>query len=64
MILKLDGVDSAYFVWINGVLVGGSKGSRLAAEYDVGFVVREGRNKIAVMVCQWSDGSYLEDQDM
>ncbi|KAI9001799.1 beta-galactosidase [Hyaloraphidium curvatum] len=64
MILRFDGVDSAYFVWVNGEFVGGSKGSRLAAEYDVGALVKEGRNKVAVMVCQWSDGSYLEDQDM
>lgn len=64
LILRFDGVDSAYVVWVNGILAGGSKGSRLAAEYDVGRFVKAGTNKIAVMVCQWSDGSYLEDQDM
>lgn len=63
-ILRFDGVDSAYFVWLNGHRVGGSKGSRLVAEYDVSQYMLQKQNKIAVLVSQWSDGSYLEDQDM
>ncbi|MEI8315257.1 MAG: glycoside hydrolase family 2 TIM barrel-domain containing protein [Verrucomicrobiota bacterium] len=62
--LRFEGVDSAFHVWINGREVGFSKGSRLPAEFDVTKLVRTGNNQIAVRVVQWSDGSYMEDQDM
>ena len=62
--LTFHGVDSAFHVWVNGTAVGFSKGSRVPAEFDVTDVVHPGANLVAVRVCQWSDGSYLEDQDM
>ncbi len=63
IILRFEGVDSFYHVWINGQLAGMSKGSRNAAEFDVTDMVHTGKNRIAVRVLQWSDGTYLEDQD-
>jgi len=62
--LRFDGVDSAFHVWINGKEIGFSKGSRLPSEFDITKHVRAGNNQIAVRVVQWSDGSYMEDQDM
>jgi beta-galactosidase/evolved beta-galactosidase subunit alpha len=62
--LRFEGVDSAFYVWINGYQVGYSQGSRLPAEFDITSYIRDGVNTIAVRVFQWSDGSYLEDQDM
>ncbi|MBN1409237.1 MAG: DUF4981 domain-containing protein [Spirochaetales bacterium] len=64
IILRFLGVDSAFFVWINGRFIGFSKGSRMPAEFDITEWVNPGRNLVAVQVMQWSDGSYLEDQDM
>jgi beta-galactosidase/evolved beta-galactosidase subunit alpha len=64
ILLTFQGVDSAFHVWVNGQPVGFSKGSRLTAEFDLTGVVHPGRNTLAVRVYQWSDGSYLEDQDM
>ncbi|KAK4193170.1 beta-galactosidase [Podospora australis] len=62
--LRFDGVDSAYHVWVNGTLVGYAQGSRNAAEFDISrFVNRDDINRIEVRVYQWSDGSYIEDQD-
>jgi beta-galactosidase/beta-glucuronidase len=61
--LRFEGVDSAFHVWINGAAVGYSQGSRLPSEFDVSDYLRPGSNSIAVRVYQWSDGSYLEDQD-
>ena len=63
-VLRFLGVDNAYFVWLNGAYVGFSKGSRLAAEFDVTALLRPGENLLAVKVCTWSDASYLENQDM
>ncbi|MDY2628844.1 MAG: glycoside hydrolase family 2 TIM barrel-domain containing protein [Lachnospiraceae bacterium] len=63
-ILKFHGVDSAYDVWVNGSYVGYSKVSRLPAEFDITGFVAEGENDITVRVYKWSDGTYLEDQDM
>ena len=63
-ILRFDGVDSAFHLWINGTLVGFSKGSRLQAEFDITPYIQLGDNLLAVKVYQWSDGSYIEDQDM
>lgn len=64
VILRFDGVDSAFYVWVNGQEVGFSKGSRLPSEFDVTPYVHAGENSISVRVYQWSDGSYCEDQDM
>ncbi|MFI5698176.1 glycoside hydrolase family 2 TIM barrel-domain containing protein [Kribbella sp. NPDC051586] len=63
-VLRFDGVDSCARVWLNGVELGVTRGSRLPAEFAVGEVLRPGRNVLAVRVHQWSSGSYLEDQDM
>jgi beta-galactosidase len=63
-VLRFEGVDSTFVVWVNGTEVGTSAGSRLAAEFDVTGLVREGVNTVAVRVHQWSAASYLEDQDM
>jgi beta-galactosidase len=63
-LLRFDGVDSCFRVWLNGTLLGHAMGSRLAHEFEVGHVLRPGRNTLAVRVHQWSAGSYLEDQDM
>ncbi len=62
--LRFEGVDSAFYVWVNGKQVGFSKGSRIPAEFDVTELVRTGKNLLAVQVYQWSDGTYCEDQDM
>jgi len=64
IVLRFEGVDSAFTVWANGREAGFSKGSRLPAEFDVTPLVRPGRNVLAVRVHQWSDASYLEGQDM
>jgi beta-galactosidase len=65
VVLRFDGVDSSYRVWVNGEEVGSARGSRLPAEFDVSGVLRPGEsNVLAVRVHQWSSGSYLEDQDM
>ncbi len=62
--LRFEGVDSAFEVHVNGREAGYSQGSRLPSEFDVTDLVEPGENLIAVRVMQWSDGSYLEDQDM
>ena len=59
-----ESVDSAFYLWVNGQEVGYSQDSRLPAEFDVTPYVRAGQNTIAVQVMRYSDGSYLEDQDM
>jgi beta-galactosidase len=64
IILHFGGVSSAFYVWVNGKKVGYSQGSRLAAEFDITDFVTAGKNRVAVQVFRWSDGSYLEDQDM
>ena len=62
--LKFDGVDSFFYLWVNGLCVGYSKDSRSPAEFDVTPYVRTGNNTVCVEVYRYSDGSYLEDQDM
>lgn len=62
--LHLGAVNSAYYVWVNGELAGYSEDSKLPAEFEVTELLREGRNDIALEVYRYSDGSYLEDQDM
>ncbi len=59
-----DGVNSAFHLWCNGHWIGYSQDSRLPAEFDLTPFVQIGQNTLAVMVVRWSDGSYLEDQDM
>lgn len=63
-ILRFDGVESAYHVWINGQQVGYSQGPRNTAEFDITPYVKDGENVLAVEVYKYSDGSYLENQDM
>ena len=62
--LHFDGVYSAFYVWVNGKKVGYSQGANNDAEFNVTQYVKPGVNKLAVEVYRWSDGSYLEDQDM
>ncbi len=57
-------MDSAFYVWVNGRKIGFTKGSRLPAEFDITDALQPGENVLAVEVLQWSDGTYLEDQDM
>ena len=64
LILHFGGVHSAMYLWINGQKVGYSQNSMSPAEFDVTKYMRAGKNKVAVEVYRWSDGSYLEDQDM
>ncbi|TGG95472.1 beta-galactosidase [Natronospirillum operosum] len=59
-----EGVNSAFHLWCNGHWVGYSQDSRLPAEFDLSDYVTKGDNRISVMVIRWSDGSWLEDQDM
>ena len=59
-----DGVNSAFFLWCNGHWIGYSQDSRLPVEFDLSAALQPGQNRLAVMVLRWSDGSYLEDQDM
>ncbi len=64
VLLVFQGVDSAFHLSLNGKAVGYSQGSRLPSEFDVTPHLRQGQNLLTVTVYQWSDGSYLEDQDM
>ena len=64
VLLHFAGVDSAFYVWVNGRRVGYSEDSRTPAEFDITPHVHRGPNLLAVEVYRWSDGSYLEDQDM
>lgn len=61
--LCFDGVESMYYVWVNGQFVGMGKDSRLPTEFHISPYLQAGRNTLAVKVIRWSDGSYLEDQD-
>ena len=63
-VLSFGGVDSAYYVYLNGAYVGFSKGSRLAAEFDVSDLLTDGENLLCVKVFTYCDGTYLENQDM
>lgn len=58
-----DGVESAFYLWVNGQKVGYSQGSRTPARFNITEHLQEGANRLAVQVFRWSDGSYLEDQD-
>ena len=61
--LNFEGVDSCFYVWINGSYVGYSQVSHMTSEFDITGLLRDGENSIAVLVMKWCDGSYLEDQD-
>ena len=61
--IHFEGVDSAFYLWVNGNAVGYSQGSRTPAEFEISNYLRPGTNQLAVEVYRWSDGSYLEDQD-
>ncbi|MFV0269619.1 MAG: glycoside hydrolase family 2 TIM barrel-domain containing protein [Draconibacterium sp.] len=63
IILHFGGVSSAFYLWVNGQKAGYSQGSRLPAEFNITSLLKKGKNKIAVQVFRWCDGSYLEDQD-
>ncbi|MCG8526112.1 MAG: DUF4981 domain-containing protein [Opitutales bacterium] len=63
IVLHFEGVNSAFYVWLNGEQIGYSQGSRTPAEFDITDALLPGRNMIAVEVYRWSDASYLEDQD-
>ncbi|WP_312875652.1 glycoside hydrolase family 2 TIM barrel-domain containing protein [Paenibacillus planticolens] len=58
-----EGVNSCFYVWVNGQFAGYSQGSRMSAEFDITSFVRPGKNRMAVLVLKWCDGSYIEDQD-
>ncbi len=64
VIIKFNGVDSAYDFYINGEHIGFSKVSRMSTEFDITDKLVVGENQITVVVYKWSDGTYLEDQDM
>ena len=62
--LRFDGVNSAYYVWVNGERAGYAEDSKLPSEFNITRFLRDGENVLAVEVYRWCDGSYLEDQDM
>jgi beta-galactosidase/beta-glucuronidase len=62
--IEFAGVNSAFYLFINGKQVGYSQGAHMPAEFDITKLIRPGKNLLAVQVFQWCDGSYLEDQDM
>lgn len=61
--LEFEGVDSCFYVWLNGEYIGYSQVSHALSEFDVTEFIKEGENLLAVLVLKWCDGSYLEDQD-
>ncbi|MDU4696160.1 MAG: glycoside hydrolase family 2 TIM barrel-domain containing protein [Paenibacillus sp.] len=62
--IVFEGVNACFYLWVNGRFVGYSQGSRIPAEFDLSPFVAAGRNRIAVLVLKWCDGTYLEDQDV
>ncbi len=63
MNIVFDGVNSFFYLWVNGQKIGMSKDSRTVAEFDITDAIKVGENQIAVQVFRWNDGSWLEDQD-
>ncbi len=63
-LLRVEGASSCHYVFVNGAYAGFSKGPHFPAEYDISTLLRDGENEIVILVFQWSDGTYLEDQDM
>lgn len=64
LFLNFEGVDSCFYLWINGKFVGYSQVSHMTSEFNINEFVHTGTNRIAMLVLKWCDGSYLEDQDM
>lgn len=64
VILRFDGVASAFYVWVNGKEAGYAEDSKLPSEFNITKFLKSGKNTLAVQVFKWCDGSYLEDQDM
>ncbi len=62
--IVFEGVNSCFYLWVNGEFVGYSQGSRVPAEFDISAYTHSGHNRMAVMVLKWCDGTYLEDQDL
>jgi len=62
--IVFEGVNACFYLWVNGRFVGYSQGSRIPAEFDLTPFVAAGRNRLAVLVLKWCDGTYLEDQDV
>ena len=62
-LIHFAGVNSCFYLWVNGEKVGYSEGSRTPAEFDISPYLKPGENQLAVQVYRWCDGSYLEDQD-
>ena len=62
--MVFEGVDSCFYLWINGHLAGYSQVSHMISEFDITDCLKTGTNRVAIMVLKWCDGSYLEDQDM
>ncbi|MFR8127578.1 MAG: sugar-binding domain-containing protein [Acutalibacter sp.] len=61
--LNFEGVDSCFYLWANGEFVGYSQVSHATSEFEIGGFLTPGDNTLAVLVLQWCDGTYLEDQD-
>ena len=61
--LNFEGVDSCFYLWVNGEFAGYSQVSHATSEFELTELLQEGDNTLAVLVLQWCDGSYLEDQD-
>ncbi|MFC5468515.1 glycoside hydrolase family 2 TIM barrel-domain containing protein [Cohnella suwonensis] len=62
--IVFEGVNSCFYLWVNGQFAGYSQGSRMPAEFNVDSLLRTGTNRLAVLVLKWCSGSYLEDQDL
>lgn len=61
--LNFEGVDSCFYVWVNGIFIGYSQVSHAVSEFDITDAAADGENLLAVLVLKWCDGTYLEDQD-
>ena len=61
--MNFEGVDSCFYVWVNGTYVGYSQVSHATSEFEVTDALADGENTLAVLVLKWCDGTYLEDQD-
>ncbi len=64
VLLNFEGVDSCFYLWVNGTYVGYSQVAHMSSEFDITSLVHAGKNEIRVLVLKWCDGTYLEDQDM
>lgn len=64
LFLNFEGVDSCFYLWINGKFAGYSQVSHMTSEFNINEFVHTGTNRIALLVLKWCDGTYLEDQDM